>query len=270
MQKNGIDTALNTHPARAPFWADRAWPSLCEVCRQWADSRICTACVQRFVQPAFRCTCCGLRLGTTDPSSITAPLLLSAAASTTCGRCLHTPPSFLRTVCAVDYQFPWNDLITTFKFHGQPELATPLAQCMTDALRASLCALPQALLPVPLAAPRLAQRGYNQAWELARRLGPALRVPAWHDVLSRPVDTAHQAALSRQERQRNLRSAFLVEPRQRARLQGLHVALVDDVMTTGATVAEVAAELLRAGAGRVDVWVLARTPDSLAAWQPEQ
>ena len=165
-------------------------------------------------------------------------------------------------MCAVDYQFPWNDLITAFKFHGQPELAAPLAQCMADALRASQCPQPQALLPVPLAAPRLAQRGYNQAWELARRLGRSLHLPAWHDLLSRPVDTAHQSGLNRQERQHNLRSAFLVEPRQRSRLKGLHVALVDDVMTTGATVAAAAAELLRAGAGRVDVWVLARTPDS--------
>jgi predicted amidophosphoribosyltransferase len=86
-------------------------------------------------------------------------------------------------------------------------------------------------------------------------------LPAHADLLTRPLNTAHQADLTREQRLRNLRSAFMVEPSQRARLQGLHVALVDDVMTTGATVGVAAAELLRAGAARVDVWVLARTPE---------
>jgi len=225
-------------------------PSQCEVCRQWGDARLCKACTERFAQPAPRCHRCGLRLG---------------AAAEACGSCLLNPPLFSSTLCAVDYAFPWDALVVAFKFHAQPELASPLARCMADAVRARRALLPQtllpqALLPVPLAAPRLAQRGYNQAWELARHLGRELHLPAWHDVLSRPVDTAHQAELNRAARQRNLRAAFLVEPSRRTRLQGLHVALVDDVMTTGATLHEAAAELLRAGAGRVDAWVLARTP----------
>lgn len=224
-------------------------PCQCEVCRQWGDARICAACTERFAQPVPRCQRCGLRLG---------------AAAGVCGSCLLHPPVVSRTLCAVDYAFPWDALVVAFKFHAQPELASPLARCLADAVRASQALLPQALLPVPLAPPRLAQRGYNQAWELARRLGRELQLPAWHDVLSRPVDTAHQAELNRAARQRNLRAAFLVEPSQRTRLQGLHVALVDDVMTTGATMHEAAAELLRAGALRVDAWVLARTPGPLA------
>jgi predicted amidophosphoribosyltransferase len=88
------------------------------------------------------------------------------------------------------------------------------------------------------------------------------------DLLSRALDTAHQAELGREQRQRNLRSAFMAEPAKRAQLRGLHVALVDDVMTTGATVAEAARELLRSGAGQVDVWVLARTPDNRGAGLP--
>lgn len=213
---------------------------------------MCSACLQRFAPAVPRCERCGLRLG---------------AAANVCGACLRQPPPFTRTVCAVDYQFPWDGLITAFKFRSQPELALPLARCMAAAVQASAALQaqplpqPQVLLPVPLAPARLAQRGYNQAWELARRLGPLLGVPAWANWLSRPVDTAHQIELGRQQRQRNLRAAFLAEPAQRARLRGLHVALVDDVMTTGATVGEAAAELLRAGASRVDVWVLARTAE---------
>jgi ComF family protein len=226
-----------------------ALPSQCELCRQWAEARICGACTARFAQPVPRCQHCGLRL---------------VATGGTCGSCLLDPPLFASTLCAVDYAFPWDALVVAFKFHAQPELAAPLARCMADAVRDRQAPLPQALLPVPLAAPRLAQRGYNQAWELARHLGRELHLPAWHDVLSRPVDTVHQAELNREERLRNLRAAFLVEPAQRSRLQGLHVALVDDVMTTGATVREATAELLRAGAQRVDAWVLARTPGAAA------
>ena len=108
---------------------------------------------------------------------------------------------------------------------------------------------------------RLSERGYNQAWELARRLGRSLGVAADPGLLWRPADQAHQADLNRAERQRNLRSAFMTDPRRRGELQGHRVALVDDVMTTGATAREAAAALLRGGAAAVDVWVVARTPD---------
>ena len=174
---------------------------------------------------------------------------------------MRQPPPFAQTVCAADYAFPWDNLIGAFKFQGRTELATVFAARMVAAWRHAQGPLPQLLLPIPLAPARLAERGYNQAWELARRAGRAVGVAACADLLLRPLDTAQQADLNRAERQRNLRSAFMVEPRQRQRLQGLHVALVDDVMTTGATAREAAAVLLRSGAATVDVWVLARTPE---------
>lgn len=224
-------------------------PSQCEVCRQWAASRLCPLCIDRFAAPQPRCGRCGLRVATALPA---------------CGACLREAPPFSATQCAVDYGFPWDGLIIAFKFHGQPELAHTLAPPMVAAVRRSAEVLPHAVLPVPLSSQRLAQRGYNQAWELARWTAGALRLPAWPEVLSRPLDTDHQASLGRAERQRNLRGAFLVEPAHRARVQGKHLALVDDVMTTGATVREATTELLRAGAARVDVWVLARTPSAAA------
>ena len=221
------------------------WPSQCEVCRQWSSARLCKACIDCYSRPQPRCARCALRLATPMPA---------------CGECLREPPPFTSAVCAVDYSFPWDALIIAFKFQGQPELARALYPQLTAAVRSSGVALPRAVLPVPLSPQRLAQRGYNQAWELARHVGRALRVPAWPDVLQRPLDTTHQTDLGRAGRQRNLRAAFWVEPAQHRRVQGLHLALVDDVMTTGATLREAAAELLRAGATRVDAWVLARTP----------
>jgi ComF family protein len=116
------------------------------------------------------------------------------------------------------------------------------------------------LLPVPLSTQRLRERGYNQAWELARRLGHALRCPADSRLLLRVKDTPHQLAFPRAKRAENVRAAFAVEPRRLGELRGRSVTLVDDVMTTGATVAEASRALLQAGASEVDVWVFARTP----------
>jgi ComF family protein len=149
-----------------------------------------------------------------------------------------------------------------FKFHGRPELAGPLSALLLQAWQDSAgdAPKPDLILPVPLSPARLAERGYNQAWELARRLASALGRPAIASGLVRVVETERQAELTREERLKNLRAAFMVEPGLRSRLAGAHLALVDDVMTTGATAREVVATLLRAGAGRVDLWVVARTP----------
>jgi len=164
----------------------------------------------------------------------------------------------------VDYGFPWDHVVNEFKYQARPELAGALAELMAAAVARSAQTLPDGVLPMPLAPQRLAQRGYNQAWELARHVAAAVRRPAWPHGLLRPLDTAPQAGLGRAARQHNLRTAFMVEPRHRPALAGRRVALVDDVMTTGATVREAAAALLRAGAGAVDVWVLARTPETSA------
>jgi ComF family protein len=234
-------------PMPRPAAARLRLPSQCEVCRQWAQAALCGDCSSRYAAPVARCARCGLRLGLPAPA---------------CGACLREPPRHERTVAVADYAFPWDRLITDFKFHGRVELAWPLAECLLRAAQAAAMPRPQLVLPVPLGPQRLAERGYNQAWELARRVGAALALPALPGLLLRPVDGGRQAELGRLERQRNLRAAFMVDPRQRGRLQGCRVALVDDVMTTGATVGEATATLLRAGAAAVDVWVLARTADA--------
>jgi ComF family protein len=242
-----IEPMRPTAPARPSL------PQQCEVCRRWGDSGVCTECLGRFAAPRPRCATCGLGTGLALPR---------------CGACLQAPPPFERTVCVADYTFPWDQLITAFKFHGRAELALPLAGLLASAVRASVAQEPRpwpdTVLPVPLAPGRLRERGYNQAWELTRRAAHSLALPADAALLQRPLDTAHQTALSRSERQLNLRTAFMVDPTRRAALHGLRVALIDDVMTTGATVREAAAALRRTGAAAVEVWVLARTPDEPA------
>lgn len=177
-----------------------------------------------------------------------------------CGACLRDPPPFERTVAAVDYAHPWDRLIAGYKFHQALDLAPAFAACMFEALQRSGTARPDLLLPVPLSESRLRERGYNQAWELTRRLGRALHHPADAQLLLRVKDSQHQAALPLAQRAAHVRGAFAVEPRRRRELQGREIALIDDVMTTGATAAEVSRVLLQAGAARVQLWVLARTP----------
>lgn len=236
-------------PLADPAGGDRRRPALtglCAVCHQAAAGALCGDCRARFAAPRLRCGCCALPLG---------------AAAPRCGHCLRQPPRFVQAVAAVDYGFPWDALIARFKFQREPELAGPLADLLADAVVRAAPPPVDEVLPVPLAPARLSQRGYNQAWELARRVARARGIAAHAGRLLRPADTAHQAELSRAERQRNLHGAFMVDPRQRTQLAGRRVALVDDVMTTGATADEAAATLLRAGVREVQLWVLARTPE---------
>ena len=220
-------------------------PSLCAVCGNWGSQRLCDDCIERFAVVVPRCRRCALQVPAGMP---------------VCGACLTDPPPYARTLAAVDYDHPWDGLITHFKFHAALDLAPALAGRMLAALRDSVLPVPTLLLPIPLSAQRLRERGYNQAWELAKRVGAALHCPIDATLLLRVKDTPHQLAFPPGQRAGNVRAAFAVEPKRRAELQGRSVTLVDDVMTTGATLAEATRTLLQAGASEVTVWVVARTP----------
>lgn len=217
----------------------------CEVCRGWTTRRLCTDCKARFAAQVPRCECCGLRV----PDAVAR-----------CIDCQRAPPPFRRCICVADYGFPWDRLIGRYKYEQAPELATLLADSLAEAAQAGAAPRPQAFVALPLSARRLAARGYDQAWELARRLGRRFGVPARARLLERRFDGQPQARLTRDERLRNLQGAFVVPPAAARELRGRHLALVDDVMTTGATAHEAAATLLAAGAARVDLWLVARTP----------
>jgi len=172
----------------------------------------------------------------------------------TCGQCLRHPPPLACVHAALVYAFPLERLIPRFKFHHDLAAGRLLAGLMGDALTSA--ERPQALLPVPLHPARLRQRGYDQALELARPLARRLGIPLLPDALVRTRDTAAQSELDAASRRRNLRGAFAVK----ATALPAHVALIDDVMTTAATLHAAARTLRRAGVARVDAWVCARTP----------
>ena len=223
----------------------RRLPSQCAVCHGWAQQRLCRTCVERFAAPRPRCIRCAIGV----PAGVA-----------TCGACLRQAQPFERALAALDYDHPWDELVRRFKFDAALDLADALALRLLEAVQRSDAERPDWVLPVPLAAERLRERGYNQAWELARRVSRALGCASDPRLLLRMTDTPHQLSLPPERRAANVRGAFALEPRRRHELAGRSVALVDDVMTTGATAAEIARTLVQAGARSVQVWVLARTP----------
>lgn len=157
----------------------------------------------------------------------------------------------------VDYSYPWAQLIQQWKFHDHPGFSRHFRQWFApDALRAFLHPV-ECTVPIPLSAQRLRERGYNQALLLARALAAPQIQPA---LLERVRHTQPQAGQHRAERLRNLRGAFSVPPQRQSAIVGRHLLLVDDVITTGATVQAAAHALLQAGAASVRALALARTP----------
>ena len=236
---------LHSASSNLAAWARWRPRSLCAVCNDWGRQRVCDTCLDRFAAPTSRCRRCAIEV----PGGVAV-----------CGRCLTAPPAFDRTLAALHYAYPWDALLLRFKFGAGLDLAHVLARLLADRVQASGDALPAFVLPVPLGPQRLRERGYNQAWELARRVADAAGCRAEARLLLRLRDAPHQLALPADRRAANVRGAFAVEPLRRAELQGRTIALVDDVMTTGATADEAAKVLRAAGAASVDVWVLARTP----------
>jgi len=218
-------------------------PSVCAVCHRWPAQPVCESCVTRFALPQHRCARCALPLATGVPC---------------CGACLLHPPPLDACYAALDYAYPWSDLIADFKFHQAPGWAGVLAQRLraTPGVAAALQAA-DGLIPLPLSNERLRERGYNQALELCKALE---RRKTRSDLLLRIQHTAAQTGLDRAARERNVRHAFAPEPLRRDDIAARHWLLVDDVMTSGASLYSAARALRQAGARRVDALVLARTP----------
>ncbi len=207
----------------------------CFLCRGAARDVLCAECAAELPWlPAAVCPRCAL----------------ASPSGALCGRCLAQPPHYDATVAALQYRFPADVLVQALKFRGEVALVALLASFLSRKLASEKV---DAVVPVPLSAARLRERGYNQAAEIAKRLGKG-RLEL--ELCERTRDGPPQVELPFGERQRNVRGAFRV-PRS---LAGATVAVVDDVMTTGATLDEIARTLKAAGAARVVNWVVARTP----------
>lgn len=227
-----------------------AMPSSCALCGISNDDAICAGChAQFFRQVQHRCTQCAIPL----PA-------ITATAAARCGDCLKQPPAFDATIAAIDYAPPIDRLVLALKFGNQLALAPLFARMLRDAsLHAQHSPLPACMTAVPLGSQRLAERGFNQALEIARPLSHALGIGLDPHLAVRLRDTHAQSLLHPDERHRNIRHAFIASHDAIDRLRGRHIGVVDDVMTTGETLNELAATLKRFGATRVTNFVFART-----------
>ncbi|MGC1174992.1 ComF family protein [Polaromonas sp.] len=224
--------------------------SQCAVCHSWPARRICAPCVARFAKPLARCSTCALGLSTGLDQ---------------CAACVRRPPPLHACFAAVPYAYPWSELMADYKFGHDPAWAALFAGLLmrTPGVAENLAALraDDWLLPLPLSAERLEARGFNQSWELGKALGRQSGTSAAVDarLLLRIKNTPPQSQLKREARLRNVRGAFVVEPLRVSELKGRRVLLVDDVMTSGASLFSAAQALLDAGAARVTGVVFART-----------
>lgn len=217
-------------------------PEPCLACGEAAPAGgLCQICRAALAWNDCACARCALPLPRPEPL---------------CGRCLRRPPPQSATLAPLHYAEPVDQLLTTLKFGQRLAAGRCLSALMLEvpALQA-FCADLELAVPVPLHTKRLRERGYNQALELLRPIAGTLRLPLLPGALTRCRDTPPQTGLDGATRRRNLRGAFVVDA---AALDGRGVLLMDDVVTTGATVSEAAGALLRGGAREVRVLAAAR------------
>jgi ComF family protein len=227
-------------------------PSQCAVCRSWPSAPVCHACMARFGQQGSRCRTCALGLP-------------AKSLHTQCNRCRLEPFGLDVCFAALPYAFPWSELVSRYKFDSQTGWAAFMASTLLrqPAVQDFLSQLTPTdwLLPLPLSAERLAWRGFNQSWELTHALQrqSGCRATADASLLLRIRHTRPQSELKRSARLDNLKGAFAVEPLRVTELTGRRVVLVDDVMTSGASLLTAASVLRQAGASHVSAMVLTRT-----------
>lgn len=224
--------------------------SPCELCGREHDRLgICTSC--RTFLPYVRNSCfrCGL------------PFSPQTHSESVCGRCLYRPPPYDHVVAPFWYQWPVDDWLLRYKFHADWPAGALFGKWLVDAIkREDAIALPDLIVPVPMHTRRVRKRGYNPAGDLARFVARKLSLSMAHNIVMRKRYTPAQIDLPYKARIKNIRHAFESKPID----QSCHIAIVDDVMTTGATVAEIAKTLRKAGSvGRISVWVVARALSSL-------
>lgn len=218
---------------------------LCQLPTQRAYP-FCVACTQKLPILAQSCRICAQKL-----------TFLDSHMELTCGTCLHTPPPFNRLYALFPYEYPIPQLIKALKFRHDLTIARTFSILIGEKIRRNWYVnqpLPERIIPVPLHPLRLRERGFNQSLEIAKPIARSYPIQLDRFSLERIRSTAAQSGLSAVKRAANVKSAFKIS----GKVAGLHLAVIDDVVTTGHTIAEVCLSLKNAGARQIDVWCCAR------------
>lgn len=216
----------------------------CPLCKEPSRQRICAACTEMLPRIQQQCFQCGLPLEFTDTSNN----------ALRCGQCVKSPPAFDRCISPLHYGLPTSQFITQLKFQHKLYYAPVLAELLITKIEQQAEGLPECIIPVPLHKKRLRQRGFNQALEIARPIAKHYGIKLDAGCCQRVIATLPQMEQSKKARQQNIRHAFKASPI----FHYKHIAIVDDVMTTGQTVNELAKLLRQHGAERIQIWSAAR------------
>ncbi|SAK78485.1 ComF family protein [Caballeronia glebae] len=230
----------------------RALPSQCALCGNLSQALLCGGCdAQYWNEPRLRCATCALPLAASVMRREREDLRVHCAA------CLESPPAFNDTLALADYRAPLDTLAVELKFRARLAAGEAFARHLHALFEGCNLPVPDVIVPTPLSRARLTARGYNQAWAIARPLARMMRVHSDASMVARVRHTSAQSRLDRETRRRNVASAFAVS----GDVRGKHIGVVDDVMTSGATLDALARTLKLSGARRVTNFVALRTPN---------
>lgn len=227
-------------------------PSPCALCHSNSQDGICDDCYRRyFARQIPRCSTCANTLPFHEPDN----------ENLLCGDCIKKRPSFDETIVATDYEPPLDQLVHLLKFHANLAMAPLLGKLIVKAMANRVPeSFPEYLIAVPLGKQRLIDRGFNQSVEIAKTLSRSLKVELIFDLVERSRETEKQSTVSFNERKKNVHNAFGIVDANFHLIKNSHIGIIDDVMTTGDTLEEMAVLLKKAGARRITNFVFARTP----------
>jgi len=240
---SSLDSIRQVYRRILPSITPETFCALCsEVCGNSNQNLICNQCLSDLPVITTPCLVCSATLSIKDTTNV-------------CGSCLQTKPFYQESIIPLEYVFPTTTLIKQLKYKEKLFFSEILSQILLNKIKRENRPLPELIIPVPLHPFRLMNRGFNQSALIAKTISKELNIPIDLKSCRRIRNTLQQTGFNKSQRKKNIRNAFSI----RKNFNANHVAIIDDVVTTGSTVNELAKVLQRAGVETIEIWACART-----------